>query len=150
MNKWYVTQPIIIWSEFCDPYAHVSCKFKTIILKTVGVPETQTTIKCDGRTYILCITQGKTVSSSTLRQGHKKGHFFRHQIFFFKPSQNHTYMHTHQNHLITKTSLYYFDPLKPHFYIVKLGFTGVYIICLIFAWKNRLWVLVRTTSPRQF
>ena len=34
---------------------------------------------------------------------------------------------------ITKTRLYYFDPLKPHFYIVKLGFTGVYIIFLIFA-----------------
>ena len=34
---------------------------------------------------------------------------------------------------ITKTCLYIFDPLKPHFYIVKLGFTGVYIIFLIFA-----------------
>ena len=30
-----------------------------------------------------------------------------------------------------KTYLYNFDPLKPHFYIVKLGFTGVYIIFLI-------------------
>ena len=29
---------------------------------------------------------------------------------------------------ITKTRLYNFDPLKPHIYIVKLGFTGVYII----------------------
>ena len=29
---------------------------------------------------------------------------------------------------ITETRLYNFDPLKPHFYIVKLGFTGVYII----------------------
>ena len=29
---------------------------------------------------------------------------------------------------ITKTCLYNVDPLKPHFYIVKLGFTGVYII----------------------
>ena len=29
---------------------------------------------------------------------------------------------------ITKTCLYNFDPLKPHFYIVKLGFTGVYIV----------------------
>ena len=29
---------------------------------------------------------------------------------------------------ITKTRLYNFDPLKPHFYIVKLRFTGVYII----------------------
>ena len=34
---------------------------------------------------------------------------------------------------ITKTYLYNFDPLKPHFYIVKLGFTGVYIIFLISA-----------------
>ena len=33
-----------------------------------------------------------------------------------------------QQKLITKTYLYNFDPLKPHFYIVKLGFTGVYII----------------------
>ena len=33
--------------------------------------------------------------------------------------------------LITKTCLYNFDPLKPHFYIVKLGFTGVYVIFLI-------------------
>ena len=31
---------------------------------------------------------------------------------------------------ITKRSLYNFDLLKPHFYIVKLGFTGVYIIFL--------------------
>ena len=29
---------------------------------------------------------------------------------------------------ITKTCLYNVDPLKAHFYIVKLGFTGVYII----------------------
>ena len=34
---------------------------------------------------------------------------------------------------ITKTYLYNFDPLKSHFYIVKLGFTGVYIIFLISA-----------------
>ena len=34
---------------------------------------------------------------------------------------------------ITKTYLYNFDPLKPHFYIVKLGFTGVYINFFIFA-----------------
>ena len=36
---------------------------------------------------------------------------------------------------ITKTYLYNFDPLKPNFYIVKLGFTGVYIILLISAQK---------------
>ena len=34
---------------------------------------------------------------------------------------------------ITITHLYNFDPLKPHFYIVKLGFTGVYNIVLISA-----------------
>ena len=34
---------------------------------------------------------------------------------------------------ITKIYLYNIDPLKPHFYIVKLGFTGVYIIFLISA-----------------
>ena len=32
-----------------------------------------------------------------------------------------------------KTRLYNIDPLKPHFYTVKLGFTGVYIIFLIYA-----------------
>ena len=39
----------------------------------------------------------------------------------------------HYRVVITKTCLYNFDPLKPHFYIVKLGFTGVYIIFLISA-----------------
>ena len=34
---------------------------------------------------------------------------------------------------ITKTRLYNFDPIKPHFYIVKLGFTGLYSIFLISA-----------------
>ena len=46
--------------------------------------------------------------------------------------------------------LYNFDPLKPHFFIVKLGFAGVYIIFLIFARKHRLWVLIRTASSRGF
>ena len=41
-------------------------------------------------------------------------------------------------------------PLTPHFNIVKLGFTGVYIIFLFFALKHILWVLVRTASLRQF
>ena len=51
---------------------------------------------------------------------------------------------------IAKTYLYNFDPFKPHFYVVKLGFTGVYIIFLISAQKHRLWVLVRTASARRF
>ena len=40
---------------------------------------------------------------------------------------------------ITKTCLYNVDPVKPQFYIVKLGFTAVYIIFLISAQKHRLW-----------
>ena len=52
--------------------------------------------------------------------------------------------------VITTTYLYNFDPLKPHFYIVKLGFTWVYNIFLISAQKHRLWVLVRTASARRF
>ena len=50
----------------------------------------------------------------------------------------------------TKTCLNNFDPLKPHFYIVKLGLTGVYISFLIFVQKHRLWVLVKTASSRRF
>ena len=38
-----------------------------------------------------------------------------------------------KRHVITKTYLYNYDPLKPNFYRVKLGFTGVYIIFLISA-----------------
>ena len=34
-------------------------------------------------------------------------------------------------HNITKTCLYNFDPLKPHFYIVKLGFTRVFFLFLL-------------------
>ena len=48
----------------------------------------------------------------------------------------------------TKTCLCNFGPLQPHFYRVKLGFTGVYLIFLISAQKHRLWVLVRTASAK--
>ena len=41
-----------------------------------------------------------------------------------------------------KTSPYNLDPLKPHFYIVKLGFIGIYIIFLISAQTHRLWVFL--------
>ena len=34
---------------------------------------------------------------------------------------------------ITKTYLYNFDPLKPHFYIINLGFAVVQVIFLISA-----------------
>ena len=52
--------------------------------------------------------------------------------------------------IITKTYLYNFDSLKPHFYTIGQGFTGVYIIFRISAQKHRLWVLVRTASARWF
>ena len=71
-------------------------------------------------------------------------------LFFFSDKQQ---------TFIPKTYLYNFDPLKPHFYIVKLGFTGVYIIFLISAQKLRLseqkyekyekyFFIVRTASHR--
>ena len=46
----------------------------------------------------------------------------------------------------TKTYLCNFDPLIPHLYIIKLGFTGVYFFFLISAQKHRLWVPVRITA----
>ena len=51
---------------------------------------------------------------------------------------------------ITNTCLYNFDPLKPHFYIVKLRFTGVYITFFYFCSKQGLWVPVRTASSKRF
>ena len=50
---------------------------------------------------------------------------------------------------IKKTCLYNFDPLKPHFYIVKLGFTGVYII-FSFLLKNINSGTRKTASSRRF
>ena len=38
--------------------------------------------------------------------------------------------------IFTKRFLYNFDPIKAHFYIVKLGFTGIYIVFLILLKKN--------------
>ena len=58
--------------------------------------------------------------------------------------------HMYPKICITKTYLCNVDPLKPYFYIVKLGFTGVHIIFLILLKKHRLWVLVRTASSGRF
>ena len=35
--------------------------------------------------------------------------------------------------MTSRKCLYNFDPLKPHFYIIKLGLTEVYVIFLISA-----------------
>ena len=45
---------------------------------------------------------------------------------------------THAFRHITKTYLYNFDPLQPHFYIVKLGFTGV---CIIFLFCSKTYIV---------
>ena len=57
---------------------------------------------------------------------------------------------TNPSNNITKTCLYNLGPLKPHFYKVKLRFTGVNIIFLISDKKHRLWVFVRTALARRF
>ena len=86
-------------------------------------------------------------SCNTARTHYKNGR----QIHFFPLEHNAEVSHKkHHAEIITKTCLYNFDPLKSHFYIIKLGFTGVYIIFLISSQKHRLWVLVRTASPRRF
>ena len=48
-----------------------------------------------------------------------------------------------------KTNLYNFDPLKPQFYIVKLGFTVVYFIFLISAQQHSLGEAVLTSTHNQ-
>ena len=65
-------------------------------------------------------------------------------LLFFRSFLQNGQAHRHENIPI------WFWPLKPHFYIVKLGFTEIYIIFLISAPKQRLWVLVRTASVRRF
>ena len=74
--------------------------------------------------------------------------------YAFRKTEKHCFMKIICRHemfsAITKIYLYNFDPFKPHFYIVKLGFTGVYIIFLISAQKHKLWVLVRTALSRRF
>ena len=60
------------------------------------------------------------------------------------------YREVYPDFTITKTCLYNIVPHKSHIYLVKLGFTGVYIIFLISTQKHRLWVLVRTASLRRF
>ena len=54
------------------------------------------------------------------------------------------------HHEKSKTYLYNFDPLKTHFYIVKLGFTGGVHYFSYFRIKHRLRVLIRTASARRF
>ena len=54
-------------------------------------------------------------------------------------SAPHSTYETYDAQTITKTCLYKFGPLKPLFYLVKLGFTGIYIIFLISAQNIDCW-----------
>ena len=47
---------------------------------------------------------------------------------------------------ITETYLYNFDPLKPHFYIVKLGFTGVTLFFLFLLRNVDCWYSLKQIS----
>ena len=51
---------------------------------------------------------------------------------------------------ITKTCLYNFDPLKPQFYIVKLGFRRVYIIFVISVQKHLAEAVLTSTHKLCF
>ena len=70
------------------------------------------------------------------KKAHKKCHQnyeMRNLLVNFQKYLTNTLVKLLADLIITKTYLYNFDPLNPHFYIVKLGFTGVYIIFLISA-----------------
>ena len=59
-----------------------------------------------------------------------------------------------EKNVITKTRLYSFDPLKPLFYTVNLGFTGVNINFNISAQRQRqvptIYVLSRNVKTTRF
>ena len=59
---------------------------------------------------------------------------FEYFVISVKTTVNFHYFSRHKYRFLgIRTHLYNIDPLKPHFYIVKLGFRGVYIIFLISA-----------------
>ena len=69
---------------------------------------------------------------------------------YIRRQQHRNFKHQDIKQNIRKTCPCNEFPLKPHFYIEKLGFAGVYLFFLFFAPKHRLWVLVRTASARRF
>ena len=74
-------------------------------------------------TYILIIKYKKKKQKKTLHVSYTNNGK-KHVYSYFLESTSRLYFGYRWN--ITKTCPYYFDPPpKPHFYIVKLGFTGV-------------------------
>ena len=58
--------------------------------------------------------------------------FFLNICFIYKKKQH---IVADEEYFITETYLYNFEPFKPNFYIVKLGFTG-YTLFFLFLLKN--------------
>ena len=77
----------------------------------------------------------KTAQENPPRDSQQKslwGHpFLEKRWYYFDEIATPPLSFTSRKHTYT----YNFDPLKPHFYVVKLGWTGVYIFFLISA-KN--------------
>ena len=91
----------------------------------VAVENEALSVQQENRTLRVCFTLSEeaTLSKSILprremcstRKGKK-----------IAPTGNNSFLIKHcENTPITKTRLYNFDPIKPHFYIAKLGFAGV-------------------------
>ena len=113
------------WGKNCNVFSHAD-----ILIRPLSILEPGHSILC---------TQRRFRSLCTFAQSDRNPRLAQFSVFFFfcfcfwtkgakflhadskkkDPSRKHAYI--------------YFDPIKPHFYIVKLGFTGVYIFFLISA-----------------
>ena len=80
--------------------------------------------------YKLLYTENVELTSSNQQRKQRKLHLTCIESQLFTYDCIYTFVY---GGCITKTYLYNFDPLEPHFYTVKLGFKGVYIIFLISA-----------------
>ena len=105
----------------------ISCPYSTMGLLCVGLLPQRTQLQKRTARIILCADY-TTPSSDNNNNNNKKT---VDPIFLLN---------------ITRTCLYNFDALQPHFYIVKLGLKGVYIIFLISAQKHRLWYSLEPPS----
>ena len=69
--------------------------------------------------------------------------YYKGKAFFFFPRFRRWFIRLQRFDCTSRKHVYIIlTPLKPHFYIVKLGFTGVYIIFLISAQNVDCWYLL--------
>ena len=90
--------------------------------------------------YLIFIHRGQNISTFKNiynSHGYRVAFFFLATVHEFPGHSSHMSIlvrsKAHFLGNITKTYLYNFDILKPHFYIVKLGFTEVYVVFLLSA-----------------